>query len=199
MEADNENPLDGLTEHSKEWWAAVYGMHHKAAWSGALGRLRSESTSVDSFMVADIVQEVFVRLQAKRSINNNTENMGGYIRRCAHNLADTKAGRQSKLTNPTGDEEGEAWDTSADDEDLIRVDDVDELTRQAEHVVTKLDTLTDQERRVLRQLRNSTREEIGLREGVSKARITQVKNEIKRKLRVDYGLRSDGTRMETDD
>jgi RNA polymerase sigma factor (sigma-70 family) len=201
VESPVENPLDRYTEHSPEWWGAVYEMHSEAAYRGALAVYRTNRVSFDAAELEDVVQEVFTILQETGAITNKTGNMGGYIRRCARNNAIDRARRQQKIADPTteGPDGVDRFDVGLHDEGLDRVEELDEFRHQAATVRTNIDQLTKQEWRVARMMRQGlTREQIAFNEGVSKARITHIKTSIRRKLQVGYGLRTDGTRM-TDD
>ena len=202
MEPPIHNPLDRHTEHSKEWWGAVYEMHSKAAYGGAIAAYRTDRVSYDAADVEDVVQEVFTTLQKTRAVTNRTGNIGGYIRRCAYNEAIDRTRRQRKIADPAPDElTSNDWaDTGLHDERLDRVEDLDELRRQAATARANVGQLTNQERRVARMLRQGlSREQIAFNERVSKTRVTHIKNSIKRKLQVGYGLRTDGTRRIDDE
>jgi RNA polymerase sigma factor (sigma-70 family) len=198
VEDDRHNPLDNFTEHSPQWWGAVYEMHAEAAYRGALEVYRTFRITYDASEVEDVVQEVFKRLMETRAITNRTDNIGAYVRRCARNEALDRAKRQKKIASPTTTQvrPEEDEDVGIDDEGFEEVDDADEYHRQAETARANVSHLTDQERRVARMLRQGLkRREIAFNEGVSKTRVTAIKNNIKRKLRAGYGLREDGTRM----
>lgn len=195
MEPPIHNPLDRYTEHSKEWWGAVYEMHSMAAYHGALAAYRTDRVSYDAADLQDVVQEVFTTLQETRAVTNRTDNIGGYIRRCAYNEAIDRTRRQQKIADPVpNDPSSNPGDAGVHDERLDRVEDLDELRRQAATARANVGQLTNQERRVARMLRQGlTREQIAFNERVSKTRVTHIKNSIKKKLRAGFGLRTDGT------
>jgi RNA polymerase sigma factor (sigma-70 family) len=197
VEPPDHNPLDRHTEHSKEWWGAVYEMHAEAAYRGARDAFRTDRVSYDAAELGDVVQEVFTVLQETRAIGNQTGNMRAYIRRCAYNEGIDRTRRQRKIADPITTDEPEnndRRDAGVHDERFDWVEDLDELQRQAETARENVGQLTNQERRVARMLAQGlTREEIAFNENVSKTRVTHIKNSIRRKLRVGYGLRADGT------
>ena len=203
MDPSDHNPLDRYTEHSKEWWGAVYDMHSEAAYRGSRAAYRTDGVCYDAAELEDVVQEVFTVLQETRAISNKTANIGGYIRRCAYNEAIDRTRRQRKIADPIAADEPDSsnpGDAGVCDEGFDRVEDLDELRRQAATARSNVSQLTKQERRVARMLRQGlTREQIGFNEGVSKARVTHIKNSIRRKLQVGYGLRTDGTRVIDDE
>jgi RNA polymerase sigma factor (sigma-70 family) len=202
VDPPDQNPLDRHTEHSEEWWAAVYGMHSEAAYRGARAAYRTDGVSYDAADLEDVVQEVFTVLQDTRAINNQTGNIGGYIRTCAYNEAIDHTRRQRKIADPIATEPDDSnfGDAGVHEDGFDRVEDLDELRRQAATARSNVHQLTKQERRVARMLRQGlTRAQIGFNEGVSKTRVTHIKNSIKRKLQVGYGLRTDGTRMTEDE
>lgn len=194
-----DNPLARYTEHSKQWWGAVYELHSAAAYRGVRAAFRTQHVSYDSAGLEDVVQEVFADLQETRAISNQTGNLGGYIRKCAYNEAIDRTRRQRKIADPVvSDDAGsnDPGDAGVHDEAFDRVEDLDEARRQAATARSNVERLTQQERRVARMLRQGlTREQIGFNEGISKTRVTHIKNSIRQKLQVGYGLRTDGTRM----
>lgn len=197
MDPPLENPLHRYTEHSSEWWGAVYQVHSRAAYRGALAAYGTNRVSCDAAEAGDVVQEVFATLIDTRAIGNKTDGMGGYIYRCAYHKAIDRIRRQQKIADPPNEDiDGNEWgDMSIDDGRFERVEDLDELRRQAATARANVGTLTNQERRVARMLGHGlTREQIAFNEGVSKTRITHIKNGIRTKLQAGYGLRKDGTR-----
>lgn len=119
------------------------------------------------------------------------------------NEAIDRTRRQRKIADPIVTDEPDSCtpgDAGVHEEGFDRVEDLDERRRQAETARSNVDQLTKQERRVARMLRQGlTREQIGFNEGVSKTRVTHIKNSIKRKLQVGYGLRTDGRRTTEDE
>jgi DNA-directed RNA polymerase specialized sigma24 family protein len=65
--------------HTREWWDAVYRRYGRAAQATVRAAFGREKQLWDARDVEDVVSEVFVELQERKGIDNDTVNMGAVI------------------------------------------------------------------------------------------------------------------------
>jgi RNA polymerase sigma factor (sigma-70 family) len=186
---DDDNPLDGLIQHSDAWWTAVYKHYACAAYNGALSVYPNKAAVKDAADVQDVVQGVFEELIDKKGIDNTTKSIGAVLYRAARNRALDRVKRQRHTAD------GEVEDRPATETGFDEVEDDDERVRVGGIAWDNLHRLNDRERRVWAALgRKEPHEQIAIREGISRARVSQLSKDIPRKLLRGSGLLPDERR-----
>ena len=175
--------------HTREWWEAVYRRHGRAAHLAVRVVFGREKQLRDARDVEDVVSEIFLELQEKKGIDNDTVNMGAVICDRAKKRAMDRIRRGRRISD------AEPEDIGASDDGYDDVDDADEAQRVGAHAWDNWHRLNPKERKVWGLASNGApQKEIAAEVGLSEGRISQMlKNEIPGKLLKGYpGQRDEG-------
>lgn len=175
--------------HTPEWWDAVYRRYGREAHVAVRTVFGREKQLWDARDVEDVVSEVFLELQERNGIDDNTVKMGAVICDRARKRALDRIRRGRRV----GDAEPQDVGTCEDGYD--DVDDSDEAGRVAAYAWDNWHRLNPRERKVWGLAsRQVPQTEIAAEVGLSEGRISQMlKKEIPGKLLKGYpGRRKEG-------
>lgn len=173
-----EDPLAGLTVHSKPWWTAVYKTWTTSLQEGVLAVYKSRSRIIDGATFDDVVEEAFLKVMDEKLIDGSTMNIGGFLRTVGRRRALDRVRRDARVAAGELPEAG-AIDTRLEDAE-------DEILREQVGGIAwdNLHRLRPREIRVWRALEQTdrTHADIAAEEGITREAVSLLAKRIPKKL-----------------
>lgn len=189
MQVPDDDPLQGLTTHSDEWWEAVYRAYGRAAYLGAQSVLRRAGQLFDAAEIEDLVQTTYLEIFESKGIDDSTKSIPAVFYRRAQQRALDRVKRQGRTAD------GELSDVPEIDDGFDDVDLHDMLQRAGAIAWDNQHKLSPREQRVWSALRRGEpHHQIASREGISRVRVTQMSTEIPKKVLRGHGILPDERR-----
>ena len=114
-----DDPLAGLTVHSRPWWAAVYKIWGTSLQEGVLAVYKSRSRMIDGATFDDVVEEAFLEVMDAKLIDGSTGNIGGFLRTVGRRRALDRVKRDARVAAGEVPEAGSVDTDLEDAEDAI--------------------------------------------------------------------------------